>query len=321
MKRVFLALIFSLAATSVLEAQVISLRRDWKFHVGDNMLWARSDYDDGNWEKIRVPTAWEDEGFHGYDGFAWYRTRFDGKNLDRNDSYYLNMGYIDDTDEVYLNGTLIGFSGQAPPKFKTAYNTPRKYIIPADLINFEGDNLIAVRVFDAMHGGGIVDGQIGIFTLEENSRLLVDLQGIWQFTRSRAGEKITTREWQKIIVPMPWEHQGHKYDGFGWYKRSFTIGNIPEGEEIVVILGRIDDFDKTYFNGRLIGETNDGETYGESESYLHTRVYTIPRDLIKLNETNTIEILVEDMGNVGGIYEGRIGITTRRNYDRYLKGR
>src|SRR5690606_12569195 len=135
-------------------AQTITLKGRWKFHVGDDAAWASQKFNDSGWGTIRVPAAWEDEGFNGYDGFAWYRTKFDGRKLNKNEVYYLNLGFIDDADEVYLNGNLIGFSGNLPPKFKTAYNSERKYVLPNMMINFEGENVLAIRVFDAIHAGG-----------------------------------------------------------------------------------------------------------------------------------------------------------------------
>ena len=105
-----------------------------------------------NWEKIYAPSPWEDEGFNGYDGFAWYRKKFDGKELSKDESYYLNLGFIDDCDEVYLNGVLIGFSGSMPPKFKTAFNNERKYPLSNESINFYGMNTLAIRVFDVTLG-------------------------------------------------------------------------------------------------------------------------------------------------------------------------
>jgi sialate O-acetylesterase len=148
--------------------------------------------------------------------------------------------------------------------------------------------------------------------------LLINLQGIWQFAvDKRRPEEVP--QWEKIMVPGAWEFQGFKHDGFARYKRTFNIPANFTKEPVVVILGKIDDFDKTYFNGTVIGTTNDGRRYGSSNSYLRTRVYEIPQELIKRGANNTIEIVVEDMGNVGGIYDGGIiGITTKSNYDRYF---
>jgi hypothetical protein len=320
LKRLVTVLILLIITILPVPAQVINLKGMWKFHVGDRAAYASQKFNDSDWERIQVPAAWEDEGFNGYDGFAWYRIKFDGTRLDEGSVYYLNLGYIDDCDEVFLNDSLIGFSGHFPPKFKTAYNSERKYVLPSHVINYKGENTIAVRVFDVTQGGGVVDGRIGIYKAEVNTKMLIDLQGVWDFAPTWEGKRPTDeKDWRKIMVPMAWEFQGlSKYDGFAWYKRSFKIPQNFTTEDVVVILGKIDDFDKVYFNGRLIGSTNDLKPYGMSNSYQETRVYNLPSNLIKRNKINTIEVMVEDMGNIGGIYEGAIGITTKSNYQRYF---
>lgn len=302
-------------------SQVIDLRGLWKFHVGDDASWSSSSFRDSDWETVHVPSTWEDEGFNGYDGFAWYRVKFDGRKLEQDGIYYLNLGYIDDADEAYLNNHLVGFSGSCPPKFKTAYNSERKYVIPSPIINFNGENVLAIRVFDVGHRGGIVDGEPGIYSLADRARMLIDLSGIWSFAPSSRGERITDEDdWEKIMVPGPWEYQGHlKYDGFAWYKRTFTVPPNFTREPIVLLLGKIDDFDKVFVNGKQIGSTNDRRPYGSSYSFEVSRVYEIAQEFLARNGTNTIEVLVEDMGGTGGIYEGLIGITTKINYERYFR--
>jgi hypothetical protein len=299
--------------------QVINLSGKWRFQVGDKPSWSAAKYDDSNWEVIQAPSSWEDEGFNGYDGFAWYRKKFDGRLLSKEDNYYLNMGYIDDCDEIYINGTLIGFSGSMPPKFKTAFNAERKYTIPNDIIDYKGENTIAIRVFDVTITGGIVDGRLGIYKSSKN-RMLVDLNGLWNFRTSDDWEPIKDdKGWSKIMVPSPWEQQGYShYDGFAWYKRTFTItASIADKEELVLVLGKIDDFDKTYLNGKVIGKTNDRKVYLQSRSFDERRVYVIPANVLIKNGTNTIEVLVEDIGDRGGIYEGPIGIMTKSSYEWY----
>lgn len=316
--QVFLLFVLSISSPAV--SQVINLNGTWKFSIGDRPEWAAPNFNDSRWESIQAPSPWEDEGFNGYDGFAWYRKKIDGRKLTKGENYYLGLGFIDDADVVYLNGKLIGFSGSMPPKFKTAYNRERTYVIPNELINYAGDNTIAIRVYDVVHGGGIIEGNLGIYRTKKN-QLLLDLQGVWSFSTSWFGKPIKeASEWVDIIVPGPWEHQGFpKYDGFAWYKRTFTFPENLVSNDLVLLLGKIDDFDKVYLNGQLIGSTNDHRSYGNSESYSRTRVYDIPVKALKQKGSNTLEILVEDMGNIGGIYEGPVGITTRTSYEKYFR--
>lgn len=300
--------------------KVVNLRGDWKFSIGDRSSWAAKDYDDSKWETVRAPDTWEDQGFYGYDGFAWYRKSFDGRSLSKNENHYLYLGYIDDADEVYLNGHLIGYSGSFPPKFRTAYQAERQYHIPPEYINYTGENVIAVRVFDVTREGGIIRGSIGIYQLSRNSAFIVDLQGVWDFKLGihQEGSKKSTESWDKIMVPIQWEAQGFKhYDGFATYSRSFNFPSQASTDDLVVILGKIDDFDETYFNGVRIGQTRDDRRYGRSTSYEEMRIYRVPAELVQVGKMNTITILVEDMGNVGGIYKGPVGLTTKTRFYRY----
>ena len=55
---------------------VLDLRGKWKFDLGDDEKRAIVAFDDSKWDEIFVPSAWEDEGYPGYDGYAWYRKHF-----------------------------------------------------------------------------------------------------------------------------------------------------------------------------------------------------------------------------------------------------
>ncbi|QSE97011.1 beta galactosidase jelly roll domain-containing protein [Fulvivirga lutea] len=293
--------------------QLIDLNGRWKFALGDQGNWSSKDFDDSGWESIRVPSPWENQGFHGYDGFAWYRIKFDGSSLPKGVNLFLNMGYVDDADEVYLNGQLIGFSGSMPPNYQSAYNTERKYIIPQNLINYTGENTIAVRVFDATLGGGIMDGKIGIYRVSAGSPILLDLRGIWDFSISESGAKpADNAHWDKINVPSFWEKEGfRRYDGYAWYRKYFDFTPDLENEQLLLILGKIDDFDEVYVNGKLVGRTRDNRHFPHSKSYSEYRIYYLPSTILNKNEPNLIEVQVEDIGLDGGIYEGPIGITTK----------
>lgn len=64
----------------------------------------------------------------------------------------LNLGILDDYDEVFFNGQKIGSTGPEDPK---PWATKRSYRVPAGLAR-AGANVIAVRLFDDYGGGGFI---------------------------------------------------------------------------------------------------------------------------------------------------------------------
>jgi len=302
-----------------------SLSHYWRFNIGDNEKWASPSYNDLNWEKIYVPSNWEDEGFNGYDGYAWYRIHFDGRELNAKDAHFLYLGFVDDVDETYLNGTIIGKSGTFPPRFRTAYNSYRKYYIPNDAINFNGDNVIAVRVYDITLDGGIVNGKPGIYTSRNSEELLQNLYGAWRFipasSNTYSKPDYDDSQWEILMAPSHWDNQGYRsFDGIGWYRKTFNIDFIPDKNKVYyLVLGKIDDFDTTYLNGEKIGSTNDGRRLGESQSYNKIRVYAIPEGLLNTKGENVIAVMVEDIGKEGGIYKGPVGIVEETDVTRIIR--
>ncbi len=306
--------------------RLVDLRGYWKFNIGDDMNWVDASYDDRDWEDIFVPADWENEGFHGYDGYAWYRVGFE-LDLDRDDNneLYLDLGYVDDVDEVYINGVLIGRTGSFPPRFGTAYNSKRFYFIPNEVLNLNGVNTIAVRVFDATLNGGIVSGRIGIYINRypvENSMIL---SGLWKFERGANREWLDPdfddSDWARVVVPGFWhEFKNIRPGRFGTYRKRFQLPERMRNlDDLVLVLGKIDDYDRVYLNGHLIGETYDNGRYGTSDSYQVRRVYGIDEDHINRLGDNIITVEVEDIGGDAGIYEGPVGITTRNDFRYFIR--
>lgn len=304
------------------------LRGPWKFTIGDQQAWADPYYNDADWEMLQVPGAWEDQGFHGYNGYAWYRKSF-RTTVPNNADLYLVMGYIDDIDEVYLNGELIGFSGDFPPAYQTAYKAYRVYPVPRSLIHQHGENVISVRVYDHLIAGGILSGPIGLYAKREAMPLEVNLAGPWEF---RLGDDAPwedddadLQDWNRIMVPGSWENAGyHDYDGYAWYRKSFRLTRDQVSKDLILMLGKIDDVDQVFINGKFIGATG-LEDYGpieenDSDSYRKTRAYRIPAYMLDPNEVHTITIRVFDWTLDGGMYEGRIGLVPHSIYKQFFKG-
>ncbi len=154
-------------------AQTIDLTSEgWQFKKGDDLAWATPQYNAADWQQITVGATWEAQTQNDpYDGTAWYRRSVViSKDLKRatrrNKAMTLKLGMIDDADETYFNGVKIGATGKFPPEKESAYNVPRIYRVPADLIRWDAPNVIAVRVADWQGGGGLYAGD---YTLEPSS--------------------------------------------------------------------------------------------------------------------------------------------------------
>jgi hypothetical protein len=319
------------------ENRVLDLTGKWKFSIGDDSLWASPDYNDRDWEEIKVPSSWENEGFYGYNGYAWYRKWIELPAEYSNSNLMLHLGFIDDVDETYLNGNLVGLSGGFPPYFLTAYNASRKYFLPKQFLK-KGKNLIAVRVYDAQLEGGITNGKIGIYKSGRKGESImelipdVNLPKMWKFS---TGDNLNWKEaefndssWHSIFVPAFWETQGYKgYDGFAWYRTKFYLPEEYNNDKFVLMLGKIDDIDQTFINGELVGSIGDWDFDGEPTNFNQNsewetfRGYFIPPNTLKPGEYNTIAVRVYDGYLDGGIYEGPIGLITQENYKEFWKAR
>jgi beta-galactosidase/beta-glucuronidase len=307
--------------------KILDLNGKWKFAIGDQPKWSESDLEDDDWTAITVPSSWEDQGFPGYDGFAWYRKKFTFTAQNIPQTLYLFLGRIDDVDEVYLNGRLIGSEGSFPPNYQTAYFQFREYRLPKGSLEPNKENVIAIRVFDEQLAGGILEGDVGIFIDRDELIPEINLAGVWKF---RTGDSLQWKEklypdnhWREITVPGFWEKQGQPdYDGFAWYRLHFNFPANLKKQKLILLLGKIDDLDECFLNGQWIGRTgemkNKPEEISFQNEYRELRAYFIPDNQLLLSEGNTLAVRVYDGYIDGGIYEGPIGIITRESYLKWL---
>ncbi len=322
-----------LANISLLNSQILQeeqyLEGNWKFSIGDDESWKSVDFDDSDWTSIRVPSSWESQGFNDYNGYAWYRRKIKIEQLPQHDMI-IKIGCIDDADEVYFNGRFVGKNGGFPPYVKTAYEKERIYTIPKSYWR-KGENVIAIRVYDFYNEGGVISGPVKLYSDITSSLLSINLAGQWKFKvhNQTGAEKADFNDtsWSHIRVPSMWEKEGwENYDGVAWYRKSFDIPEHLVNQELILLLGKIDDSDKTWFNGTKIGGVSPGNLRsslargleGTYDSYTTIRAYKIPQSSI-VNGKNTIAVRVVDTGIDGGIYQGIIGIMTRDQFDNYTE--
>ncbi len=121
--------------------------------------------------------------------------------------------------------------------------------------------------------------------------------------------------WKKIVVPGFFEKvpfleafgdpnppaAAPDYNGYAWYRFEIEIPKEMKGSAAVLSLGVVDDYDWTYFNGKLVGHI--GKEFG-AYAYAAERKYRIPASLIKYGEKNVIAVRVNDLQCAGGFARG-----------------
>jgi len=172
MKKLLLAILLAPIAWAGFAQQTIPLT-NWKFQTGDNMEWVKPGFDDSGWKPIEVGKQWEEQGYKNYDGYAWYRIRFtlpdDMKKKDVPNAINFLLGKIDDCDQVFLNGQLLGQNARLMPvgntnplddlsKTAPAHDLNRNYIVQPDYprLAWGKENTLAIRVYDGSGNGGMM---------------------------------------------------------------------------------------------------------------------------------------------------------------------
>jgi len=148
----------------------------------------------------------------------------------------------------------------------------------------------------------------------------------WRFAAGdrpeRAAPGFDASGWEAINVDRIWEEQGHDpLDGYAWYRLRVTIparlrdaAQLQDGLRIG--LGKINNFDQSFLNGRLFGvngavvpagtPADDGFTKAEMAMWDVERIYVLPPDdeRIRWGEENVIAVRVFDQGGQGGMWSG-----------------
>ena len=118
----------------------VSLEGYWQFIMDDDLAYADPSYEDSGWEARLAPEAGGQFDLDTVDATVWFRQRFSLPESATGERMWASMGVMDDADEVYINGTLVGASGSFPPAASSAFFHHRLYEIPDGLLTF-GDSV------------------------------------------------------------------------------------------------------------------------------------------------------------------------------------
>ena len=101
--------------------------------------------------------------------------------------------------------------------------------------------------------------------------------------------------WPVMNLPTQFEKVIGEFDGAVWFRKTIDLPQSMNGKALVLSLGPIDDMDRAYFNGKLIG-SNEASGFWQVD-----RNYEIPASLAK-SGANIISVRVLDTQGGGGIY-------------------
>jgi alpha-L-fucosidase 2 len=114
------------------------------------------------WQPISVPGGWEQQTaadgsqpWKSLDGYAWYWTVVPIPDDWPAGDAQLSLGSIDDADQTFWNGTVVGGEGGMQKGGQSAWNKARNYVVPASRITTGSDAILAIRVYDSGGGGGL----------------------------------------------------------------------------------------------------------------------------------------------------------------------
>ena len=113
-----------------------------------------------------------------------------------------------------------------------------------------------------------------------------------------AAKDFDDSQWKEMSLPRLYESDQNvgSFDGVMWYRRTIEIPASMAGKDITLSLGAIDDMDRTYLDGTLIGATM------EEGKYQVKRVYTIPAAQATEGSHVLAVRVVDNMGG-GGLFD------------------
>ncbi len=147
--------------------------------------WNTLGYNDDAWNSMNLPASWSGPELGGHDGIVYFRKTVRLPASAAGKAGTVELGPIDDQDDVWVNGTHVG-----GVRVNGRWNQPRRYDVPADLLR-EGDNVVAVRAFDTGGIGGI-NGTPDQMKLTAGGQS-VSLSGPWQWSKGPSVSELPPR--------------------------------------------------------------------------------------------------------------------------------
>ncbi len=172
----FLCFLFVLSLSPILLHSQDIIISEAKFIKGDNNEYKNPAFDDSHWTTASVEKNLRKQKLDITTQYGWYRIHVNIPKTMLDESELkgwirIHLPHIDDCDETFLNGHLIGKMGIMPRtheeyshEINYRYPSTREYLVNANngIVKWGEDNVIAVRVYNANDQGGMMNDLVRI---------------------------------------------------------------------------------------------------------------------------------------------------------------
>ena len=220
-------------ATAGLEAQWWN---DLDAKAPGGNAWKTSGYDASGWASMDLPATLAGE-YGGFDGMLFFRRTIEmPADWDSQAAATLELGPIDDEDDAFVNGVLVG-STHGDGKWAQ----PRRYAIPPGTLQ-PGPNVIAVRMVDNSGPGGI-NGDAAQMKIVSGERS-VPLAGAWKVAKGPARNAFPQRRQSALCANTATSlHQAMIHPikaftvaGYLWYQGESNRGNAARYADLLAAM-------------------------------------------------------------------------------------
>jgi hypothetical protein len=256
-----IGLFFSLKSYS----QSIDISKNWLINIGDTIGWASVSYNDNHWKTTESIGPFERNGFPNFQNFGWVRKKvlIPSTLKDSAEKYgyfYLTLGKINDADQTFFNGKLVGQTGSMPPDSIAVDRGQRIYKVDVKDILWDKENQIAVRIFSNFHNGGL---------WSENFDIIIPSENVFHLTKKNISG-----------FPLPKNQQSFE---------ASTRVNISYKEEALKAGGlslklNLPEQASVFYNDKYIGKT------GFSGEHL----FFVPASFISWGNPNKVTVYLDD---------------------------
>ncbi|MFA6843727.1 MAG: hypothetical protein WCR33_04965 [Bacilli bacterium] len=250
--------------------------------------------------------------------FGWYAHVFDLPDEFVGFDLLLDLGIIDDADETFLNGALIGKTGTVPGG--SAWNRDRLYRIPAELIKTEA-NVLTSHVWSLWGLGGIVGPPV-------LKAALVPANAQWELAFIKdekapspglnhavsVDEALTlcfggsTPVWQKAAIPWTGWKSYPDDAHFAVFRSTLDLPKTSDEtarfrSPVVLDIGPIFDVGAVFLNDKRLGLTGRFPENGEpafTEAARRGQYLVAPQDW-NVNSDNHLTVIIYRERGIGGL--------------------